>query len=398
MLLAACALSCSSQPPAAIERVDPPAAAGALAPNLSLDGRAVWLSWLEPDAAGYALKLARFDDGAWGMASTVARGARFFANDADVPSVVRGPDGALVAHWLAKSGLGTHAYDVQLARSRDDGATWQALGTAHDDGTQTEHGFVSLLATAEGVRAFWLDGRAMGVSGEEGSMTLRTALIGSAVSARELLDDRVCECCQTSAALTSEGPVLVYRNRSASELRDPWIVRREPNGWSSPAPVHEDGWEMLGCPVNGPAVASDGERTLAVVWFTGQGNHPRVQIAFSRDAGASFGPPAVVDEARPAGRVGAVLTDTGDAIVSWVAPRRQGEGAELRVARVAPDGRVGAPLVISASLGAAVRGLPRLVRRGDALVIAWISAEAESRVRAVTLPVRHVPATPGARR
>ena len=38
------------------------------------------------------------------------------------------------------------------------------------------------------------------------------------VGAEAVLDPRVCECCQTSAAATSDGLLVVYRNRSDEEM------------------------------------------------------------------------------------------------------------------------------------------------------------------------------------
>ena len=56
-------------------------------------------------------------------------------------------------------------------------------------------------------------------------MALRTARVElgpvfGVVGASEELDPKVCDCCQTAAAVTDDGPVVVYRNRSDQELRD----------------------------------------------------------------------------------------------------------------------------------------------------------------------------------
>jgi len=126
------------------------------------------------------------DDRIWSAPTAAARGTDFFVDRADFPSVQRatGSD-FLIAHWLQKSGAGTYAYDVHLARSEDDGASWHPLGTVHDDGTQTEHGFVSLLPEADGVRVFWLDGLDMkstpAAGDHEGSMSLRTAFVAERI-------------------------------------------------------------------------------------------------------------------------------------------------------------------------------------------------------------------------
>jgi hypothetical protein len=259
-------LGAVSSPPLSLPRttrIDPPAKPGSMAPNLSLDGAAVLLSWLEPGRPGvkpqdgdYALRFSRLVNGRWTEPVTIAAGSDLFANWADFPSVTAGAGGRMVAHWAAKSAADTYAYDVRLARSDDGGKTWRPMGPAHDDRTPTEHGFVSAVPEGDRIRIFWLDGRETG--GGKGSMALRTALVGEHVEKAELLDSRVCDCCQTAAAMTSGGAVVAYRDRSDHEIRDVAVVRRGRGGWTAPRPVAEEGWEIAGCPVNGPAVAASG--------------------------------------------------------------------------------------------------------------------------------------------
>jgi thiol-disulfide isomerase/thioredoxin len=403
-------MACGAPPPIAppdSARIDPPAAPGALAPNWAREGDSLLLSWLEPDGLGHALRFARLDPaGRWGPVGTVTAGGNLFVNWADFPSLAKAGSGDLVAHWLEKSGADAYAYDVQLARSTDGGGTWSHLGPAHDDGVRAEHGFVSLLAGPEGVRAFWLDGRHMDGGeaghgqgpGARGAMSMRTAFLdrqGKPVSGVEL-DDRVCDCCQTSAALTADGPVVVYRDRSEREIRDISIIRSAGGGWTRPAPVHRDGWEVPGCPVNGPAVASGGpgSRALAVAWFTAEANRPRVQVAFSEDAGRTFGAPTQVDATEPLGRVGLTLGGGGEAIVSWLAGG-DGERAEVRIRRVSPDGRLGAPFTMASTTRSRAGGFPRMARLGAGLALAWTETGEPSHVRAAKVPISALPAPAG---
>lgn len=373
-------------------RLDPPAKPGALGPNLTVDGGAVLLSWLEPPHPGvkpqegnYALRIARFANGRWSAPSTVVAGTDFFANWADFPTVTRDARGRLLATWAAKSGGEKYAYDVRLALSGDGGRTWKRLGAAHDDRTATEHGFVSAVPEADRVRLFWLDGR--DTAGGKGAMALRTALVGDAVGKSEVLDAKVCDCCQTGAAATAAGPVVVYRDRSDSEIRDVAAVRRSAGRWTTPKPVRVDGWEIAGCPVNGPSIAANGKR-VAVAWYTQAGEKPRVEVAFSNDSGASFGPAAVVDAAAPLGRVDVVLDGNGDALVLWAASK--GKAAEIRLARVTPEGRVGPALPVAATEPSRASGFPRVERAGETLVVAWIEASEPARLRAAMIPRRAV--------
>jgi hypothetical protein len=193
------------------------------------------MSWVEKRGdKRYALRFSVLDANGWSENRTVSEGDNWFINWADFPSVIALSDGSLAAHWLVKRGTATYAYDVNIARSSDGGWTWSRPVVPHNDQTQTEHGFVSLLPLRDGrVGAVWLDGRNMKDMKEDdehgpspASMTLRYAAIDAKgeLSDERQLDERVCECCQTAATLTGEGVIAVYRDRSYAEVRDIFTV------------------------------------------------------------------------------------------------------------------------------------------------------------------------------
>jgi len=358
--------------------LDPPAVPGSLAPHLVVaDGR-VLLSWLEPaedlaTGSGHRLRFAELAGDSWSAARTVVEGSDFFANWADVPSVTPLPDGTLLAHWLAKVEGGTYAYSIRLTVSRDGGESWTDLGFLPDDESPTEHGFAALVPDGDAVQAFWLDGRRMAA---EGPMELRTArLSGSTLErgAEIVVDDRVCECCPLDAVMTAAGPVVVYRDRSADEIRNIKLVRRIGEIWSAPITVHDDAWKIPGCPVNGPAVAVDGDR-VAVAWFTAPDETPMVRLAFSHDGGATFAAPFDVDTAAPAGRVDLIL-EGGDAVVSWLAADEA--GASLRVQRFAPSGPLSPSVQVATTTSSRRSGFPRMATDSSHLYLAWVDVPAE---------------------
>ena len=379
--------------PAGRTEIDPPAGQGALAPNLVQVGDGALLTWLEPadpsdesaDAV-YRLRFAGFDGDGWGPPATIVEGSDLFVNWADVPSIARAGDGALVAQWLQRSAADTYAYDVMLARSTGGGGTWKRLGPAHDDGTKTEHGFVSLVPQTHGARAFWLDGREMGGHGT-GDMTLRTALVGETIGAGVVLDHRVCECCSTSAVMTAGGPLIAYRDRSAEEVRDIFVIRFADGAWTEPQRVHDDKWTIAACPVNGPAVDAR-ERLVAVAWYTSAANRPAVRVAFSPDAGATFDPPITVDDSWPVGRVDVVLDPSGHAVVCWLAKGPHRGAIMLR--RVSPDRRTGPPMQAASASVARAGGFPKMVMVERSLLLAWTEDGDTTRLRAVHLPLEAV--------
>lgn len=362
--------------------------------NATNDGRII-LSWVEKiGEKRYALRTANRDGKAWGEARTVAEGENWFVNWADFPSVIALQDRSLAAHWLVKSGPGTYAYNVNISSSKDGGQTWTKPIVPHGDNTKTEHGFVSLIALPDGrLGAVWLDGRNMKdmKHEEEGkpasaSMTLRYATIDAdgKLSEEAQLDERVCECCQTSAALTSEGAIAVYRDRSQTEVRDIYFVKQVNGSWSSPKPVYSDNWEISGCPVNGPSVAADGRRVV-VAWFTEGSDQPRVKVAFSGDAGATFGNPIQVDEGDAVGRVDTLLLPDGSALVCWMSGTV--ESGAIKVRRIRQDGTLGPASVIAKTDISRSSGFPRMARLNDEVHFAWTEFGKPAKVRTAVTDV-----------
>jgi hypothetical protein len=384
------------RPPAAlaVRHLDAPAQPGSGQPNLAVaaDG-SVLLSWIEPAGDGaHALRYSVLGSGgAWSPPRTIAQGSGWFVNWADFPAMSALPDGTLFAHWLAKSGPGTYAYDVRLARSVDGGGTWSAPVVPHRDGTQTEHGFVSLAPwDGASVGVVWLDGRqTAGVGhGEHAAPAAAMSLMhstldrGGRLGPETVLDERVCDCCQTDAARADGAVVVVYRDRSDTEVRDLSVVRFAGGQWSKPRPLADDGWQINGCPVNGPAIDASG-RAVAVAWFTAPQDKARVRVAFSADAGERFGAPIVVDDERPLGRVDVVLREPHTALVSWLA---QGtEGTTLRVREVRDDGWRGDPLTVAVSSAARSSGFPRMASSRGQVILAWRDAAEPPRVRTARL-------------
>jgi hypothetical protein len=372
-----------------VRELPSPAAAGSGQPNLTVDARGrVYLSWVEKQPEGRAaLRFAVREGAGWSRPRTVAEGANWFVNWADFPSLLALADGTLAAHWLVRSGPDTYAYDVFVSRSRDGGRRWSTPVRPHRDGTQTEHGFVSMFAAGGGrLGVVWLDGRAMAAAGGgdahhggegHGAMSLRYATLrgrgrATGVGDESLLDARVCECCQTSAALTSEGPVVAYRGRSADELRDIQVVRLRAGRWTTPRAVNADGWRIDGCPVNGPSVAASARR-VAVAWFTlERGQTPRVRVAFSRDAGATFAAPFEAADGDPFGHVCVLMLDDGGALVSWI--EKTQAGVELRARRVGPDRARGPSITVARAGSARSTGFPRMARAGDKIIFTWTGA------------------------
>jgi hypothetical protein len=366
------------------QAVGTPAATNSAQPQLSVSTRGVLVSWIERTGDLATLKFAERTASGWTPARTVASGKDWFVNWADVPSVLRLPSGAIVAHWLQKSGPSTYAYDVRLSHSLDDGKTWAPSYRPHHDGTQTEHGFASLFPIGNGFGLIWLDGRTMpappkpgggGKGGEghdghaAGAMSVRFAQFDQSFKqiADSEIDARVCECCPTAATVTAEGVVAAYRDRSDAEIRDNYVARLVNGTWTEPKAVFNDNWKIAACPVNGPALAANGQ-AVAMTWFTVKQDQGQAYLAFSLDAGATFGAPIRVDDGGSLGRVDVAMLPDGAALVTWIEFAGQ---AQFRARRIDRDGTRSAPITIAGIAGNRASGYPRAAIANGEVVFTW---------------------------
>lgn len=376
----------SSKPPekrAAIE-IPPPAGASAAEPFLFAARDSILLSWLEPipNTDRFALRFSRYRDEKWSPAQTIVDRNDLFVNWADFPSVIEDAKGTLFAHWLQKSSSGTYSYDVRMATSTD-GATWSKPFLLNRDGTKTEHGFVTLAALPEGgVGATWLDGRHMSGGGSHehdgGDMTVRYATVDASgrISNDTELDDRGCECCTTGMAMGPFGPVIVYRDRSADEVRDIAYVTKTATGWTKPARVHADDWKINACPVNGPQADAIGNRVVTA-WFTAAQEKGRAFAAFSDDGGVTFGNAVQIDDGNPIGRLDVLLLDEETALVTWL--EQTATGGEIRARRVRRNGSPEPAVKIADSSTARAAGFARTAKLGSDVYVTWTEQSATSK-------------------
>lgn len=367
--------------------IQSPAPAHSAEPNLTLDnsGHPV-LSWLVDDPADKvaALQFSQFDGSRWLQPVEISRGSNWFVNWADFPSVLALTKQHWAAHWLVKSGDHTYAYDVVVAQSFDGGNTWSESVRPHTDQTQSEHGFVSLYPHEAGVGVAWLDGRH--TQNHSGGMTLRTAVIdaGGQLSREQEVDGLVCDCCQTAAAQTIGGTLLAYRDRTPSEIRDIYVSQLQGDTWKPGKPAVRDNWVIAGCPVNGPSISAAGS-SVALAWFTMAGDRARVRLAWSQDAGNTFGNPMELDAGSPLGRVDIQLQTSTSAVASWLRQINSQE-AQIVLQRVNADESRGPEQVVATTLASRVSGFPQLVLYQDQALVAWTAAEERrTRVRLATV-------------
>jgi hypothetical protein len=371
----AVAVSAIAQTPAP-EVLSNPAAPGSLQPSWSAtpDGSAVF-SWIEPaSGGGFSLRYAVRKGGAWSEAHTVAANRKFFHHAAEVPEVQMIGDHQWMAHWIEMPNEQNEAEFVFVSTSTD-GVKWTMPAMAHHDRSQVEHGLASMTASGNGeVSLIWLEM----LKGEDGPGALKRTVLNAAgqIVKEERMDDDVCACCPTAVARTTKGLVVAYRARTKQDIRDIAVIRFENGQWSKSKVIHADNWNINACPTNAAAISAKGDQ-LAVAWYTGAQDMPRVEVAFSADGGATFGKTVTVSTGHAFGYASVALAEDGSAVVSWL-QRSGGDGPTQVLARQVTSAGVAQPVVEVAKGGQSALGYPRVFHSGGETLIAWGGAKLQT--------------------
>jgi hypothetical protein len=345
-----------------------PAAEGSVQQNWSAapDGSAI-LSWIEPGRNGnFSLRYAVRKGAAWSEARTVIAGRKFFRHPAEAPEVMQVSAKLWLAHWVEMPMESSEAEYIYVSSSVD-GVKWSAPLMAHKDRLAVQHGLVSMVASGPNEASlFWLETP----KGEDGpGYLMRTVVDGTGKELKEeRLDDDVCSCCPTAVAKTAKGLILAYRDHTPADIRDIAVLRYEAGKWSTSKIVHADNWKLDACPVNAAAVGAKGDH-VALAWFTGAQDPPKVQVMFSEDGGATLGKTFVISTGHAFGNTSLALADDGGAIVSWLERNAAGD-ARLLVREISASGTMG-PVVQVAEGGKQAFGYPRVFHSPAGTFVAY---------------------------
>ena len=149
------------------------------------------------------------------------------------------------------------------------------------------------------------------------------------------------------------------------------IVRYINGQWLVPKTIHNDNWQIKGCPVNGPGISAIGNN-LAVAWFSMQAKKGEVKVIFSKDGGETFGKPIRVDEGNSIGRVDVEMIDPATAFVSWM------EGGSIKAAKVHTNGTKENSILIAPSSDKRSSGFPQMTIMNDKVIFAWTDDKSKS--------------------
>jgi hypothetical protein len=358
---------------AAITMMKSPAGDSCAEPYLFTDKNGtVYLSWIEKKGKHSSLNFSTIENNRWAEGLKIADGNNWFVNWADYPVIANDGNNNFIAHFLEKSDTSKFTYDIRMLAWSDSGEVKGSSALLNEDGKKAEHGFVSLIPYNDGFFACWLDGRntasgeSQGGHGHHGEMTIRAATLdknGKKINEWEP-DGKVCDCCQTTAAITSSGPVVVYRDRSDGEIRDMSIVRLINGQWTSPQTIHADNWKINACPVNGPRADAIGNN-LVIAWYSMRDKKGEVKIVFSKDGGATFNKPIRIDEGNTIGRVDVLMLDSSTAMVSWM------EAGNIKAVKVYANETKESSIMIASSSEKRSSGFPQMTRSGNRIYFAW---------------------------
>ena len=204
--------------------------------------------------------------------------------------------------------------------------------------------------------------------------------LGGDVLETGVIDALVCDCCQTDVAISSVGPLVIYRDRTEDEIRDVVVRMHDGETWQAPIPLGEERWHIEGCPVNGPAIAAQ-EDEVAAAWFTAADEMPRVRFARSRDGGRSFEPALDIDTIGAFGQADVVLLENSTAVVTWWR-RAEGNRTALVFRTLSREGVLGPITTIAENAVAQPVDVPEAVATGAGLLVTWTDSEGRGRVRA----------------
>jgi len=394
----------------AAEVVSPPVADSILVPQLASVGHdSVLLAWYEPrKSGGYAFRFATWTPRGWNAVQQVVSDDSVFMHPTDLPSVTKLSSGALGAVWQRRVNKATSGdgwqYEFRVQFSTDGGASWSSPVIPHTGSTLGgEHEFHAAWPTADGrLGMAWIDPRDQTVVTPKdttipaqylGAMQLVATTVSpdGSVAPESVIDDVMCECCPNSVAMTPTGPLLAYRDKRVpagvprdslryemNVLRDLSFARlvsadsQSPAHWVSGRRATEDNWIYNGCPNNGPSLAASGKQ-VALGWWTGEGEHPRVQLKWSTDGGETFGGAKVVSDGRADGQV-SVGVSGANKVVAWL------QAGAIQVRRYDASGSPSAIQQLGAAGGR--HRIPSMIPLSDgSVLLGWIGSGGHLQLR-----------------
>ena len=399
-LLAVAGWGCGSGSGMRVSKLETPSAGQSQSADPALaivpESGDLMLSWIEGDGKVWELYAARSADGGrkWSSPVRVAGGAEapeeVHPHGESSPRLVVAPGRRVALIWpnnMAVPGRKWPAAMLRFARSSDGGLYWSRPITLNDDTTRApvSHQFHGAAWSGDsGLTVAWLDEREVAeplASGSDGhaehaaepdaSIYLATSPdFGRSWGPNRRGWAAACPCCRVSLARGKGGQaVAAWRQHFPGNVRD--VVTAVAGDRSTePKRVHQDDWAYAGCPHTGPAIATGGDGTVHVAWYTGKEGRPGVYYARQTPNGAGPAVELVTGRGLGVAHPAVVALPDGGALASYDV---SADGKrKISLARVLPSGRLGGRLVVE---GSEEGKYPQLAILGDTTaVVAWTSS------------------------
>lgn len=168
---------------------------------------------------------------------------------------------------------------IKYTLSKDNGTNWTAPSPVDTDTSRLVRGFFDavVLANDEIAVAYLKDVKG---STKHEERDLRMAITKNGVFQPEkLIDPVVCDCCNISLLVDTKGTLNVFYRDNNDDIRDIARMTSSNNGasFSKPEILHQDKWEIKGCPHSGVTSVATANGTL-VTWFSGANTQSGVRL------------------------------------------------------------------------------------------------------------------------
>jgi hypothetical protein len=340
-------------------------------PSLAFDRGVLAVSWsaVDPDGTADVYVAVSRDGGTMSVPLRVNdEPGEVRASEQQAPRIALAGD-MLAVLWTSRRAGQTQ---VRVAVSQDQGRTFGASRAVTPDGAPGTRGWGALLIDKDQrIQAVWLDTRIAAASAEppvssakppaptEHHMhganmpSTRQDLYAAVIDPHGAINERlvatnVCFCCKTAIAQTDAGLAAAWRDVYPGSLRDISFARLDDSPEITRVRVAEDGWQINGCPEDGPAMAADPQGHPHVVWPTlVTGEKPAKGVFYAKSAdGRTFSPRVRLDDGAGSATHPAVAVASSGVVMAIWEMTPGAEGQDHRIEARAYRGDVWQPVQV----------------------------------------------------